>query len=392
MTILQPTESPRCLHFGECGGCRFQTIPYERQLLDKENFIKTLFVDEESKVRPILASDPFWHYRNKMEFSFSQSKKGEKFLGLMIRGKRGKVVNLYECHLTSSWFMNVLKSVRQWWLDGGLSAFYPPTGEGLLRTLTLREGVRTGEKMVVLTVSGCPSSFPENLMESFKKSVLKAEKVHSLVLRGQITQRKMPTRFEEIALHGQPWIHERLHDRKGKPLFFTIRPSSFFQPNTLQAEKLYTQALNLVQLTDNEILFDLYCGTATIGIFAASSVKQVIGVEINPDAVSDAKNNITLNQISNMEVWEGDVGKDIPFGVLPTTVVVDPPRAGLSLEAIKNVEALSPSKILYISCNPSTQVENIKEFFKLGYKIQTIQPVDQFPHTPHVENIVILTK
>lgn len=382
----------RCSHFGSCGGCRFQTTPYEDQLAEKEAFTKKLFEGIEGKWFPILSCDSPWFYRNKMEFSFSQSKKGEKFFGLMMRKKRGKVVNLNECYLTSSWFTAVLNSVRQWWLASDLAAYYPPTGLGLLRTLTIREGIRTQEKMVVLTVSGL-ASFSSNYIDAFKEAILKIITPHALILRKQITVKGVPTRFEEEVLYGNHYIHEKLFDRKGRSLSFKVRPASFFQPNTLQAEKLYAQALTLAELCETDVLGDLYCGTGTIGISAASTVKHVIGIELNPDAVFDARDNIVANNISNMEVWEGDVGLGFPImHHRLSTVIVDPPRAGLSSQALKNVLHLEALKVIYISCNPVTQAENVREFLKNGYISTHFQPIDQFPHTPHIENIVILRK
>jgi len=373
---------PKCPHFGRCGGCKYQHIAYDEQLIQKEAFVRSLFGRE---VDPILACEPAWHYRNKMEFSFSQAKSGERFLGLMR--KKGRVENLNSCFLTNPWFIDTLQRVREWWEASELLAYYPPMDRGSLRTLTIREGVHTGEKMVILTVSGNPEyALNEQQIQDFIDTV---GEVDALLLRKQIIAKKTPTRFVERLLYGKEVIHEKIHDETGHAYTFRIRAASFFQPNTIQAEALYQLAIEYAQLKKDEIVFDLYCGTGTLGIFASKKVKKVIGVEIVHEAVEDAQENLKLNNVHNMQVIEGDVGK-IEFSIRPTTVIVDPPRMGLSSQAIKYLIELAPEKIVYISCNPVTQAQNCQDLEAARYQIERLVPVDQFPHTPHVENVVLL--
>lgn len=369
-----------CPHFGICGGCSSQDVPYSEQLIQKEAFISSLF---SHPIDPIIPCTPPWHYRNKMEFSFSQAKSGEKFLGLMR--KRGRVENLSTCYLTNPWFSETLIRVRAWFETSGLSAYHPRANKGTLRTLTLREGIYTKERMVVLTLA---EPLNEELQHAFVECV---EACDTILLRHQIIAKKTPTRFEEKILTGSGVIHEKIHDVRGNSFIFRIRPASFFQPNTRQAEVLYRLALECAELTSEETLFDLYCGTGTLGIFASHSVKCVKGIEIVPEAVDDAKANIALNHISNMEVKVGDVGK-IEGEDSPSTVIVDPPRPGLSPSAISYLIGLNAKKIVYISCNPVTQASNCQQLESAGYRIERIIPVDQFPHTPHVENIAFLRK
>lgn len=366
---------PKCPHFGLCGGCRFQHIPYSDQLSQKENFVSSLF---DKRVERIIASESPWRYRNKMEFSFAK-----KWLGLMKRGKN-QVVTIEECWLTQPWFMEVLKNVREWWMDSGIPAYNPPTNTGALRTLTLREGTHSKERMAVLTVS---EDIP---LEGFIEAV---GEIDSLILRKQITAKGIPTRFEETLLRGKDHICEWLHDEAGHPWKFKIRAASFFQPNTLQAELLYQKAIELAEIREDEHVFDLYCGTGSLGLFASRKAKTSLGIELVPEAVMDARENISLNNVKNMEVLEGDVGKILKtVSANPDTVIVDPPRVGLSAQAIETLLSFKPKKILYISCNPASQAENCKEFVAGGYTIDRLQPVDQFPHTPHVENIALLTR
>lgn len=371
---------PKCRHFRTCGGCKFQHIPYDEQLLQKENFVRACFGLE---VEPILPCEPHWHYRNKMEYTFSQSRDGKKFLGLMMR--KGRVENLEECFLTDRWFIQVLSRVREWWETTLLPAYHPPTNQGILRTLTLREGLRSKEKMVILTTSA--EEIAEEDLNDFKEAV---GEVDSVILRKQILQKKRPTRFEERLLHGKNHIHEFLYDEEDRKYIFRIRAASFFQPNTQQAESLYQLAMEFANIEEGETLFDLFCGTGSLGIFAAQKAKKVFGIECVSEAVEDAKENLSSNHIDNMEVIEGDVGEILhTLPERPSTVIVDPPRAGLGPKAIHHLLELQPEKIVYLSCNPLSQAEDCKA---LGYEIVRLQPVDQFPHTPHIENLALLRR
>lgn len=382
----------RCLHFGTCGGCRSQATPYEEQLKQKEDEIRALFVEKQQLLHPIIGSPSIWHYRNKMEFSFSQNKAGERFLGLMMRGKR-RVVDLQECYLTPPWVTDILHATRAWWQSTPLEAYFPPADRGSLRTLVVREGVRTGEKMVVLTLSGNPQFAPaQEHLNSFVEAVERCHPITSIIIRKQILQKSTPTYFETLLIKGKDHIHEILFDLCEKPLLFNIGPDAFFQPNTLAAEVLYRRALTLVSLQKEDTVLDLYCGTGTLGLFASSLVKKVIGIELNTEAVANAHENIVRNSVSNMEVIQGDVKRVLSENFKPTCVIVDPPRAGLDPHVIQSLVTLCPQKILYISCNPRTQKDNTQEFERNGYHIYAIQPVDQFPHTPHIENIVALQR
>jgi 23S rRNA (uracil1939-C5)-methyltransferase len=252
--------------------------------------------------------------------------------------------------------------------------------------LILREGKRTQDRMVMLTVSGNPEYALKRTQINSLVDAVKGDNV-SVFLRIQQTQKGSPTQFYEMHLHGPDHIREELN-----ALSFKISPTSFFQPNTCAAEKLYARALELCTLHPDQLVFDLYCGTATLGMICARQVKKVIGIELNPHAVFDAKSNMEHNQIKNMEIHCGDVGKLLKERQWerPDLVILDPPRAGLDAVAIAHVIALNPKQILYVSCNPATQAENIKKFIESGYLLKEIQPVDQFPHTMHIENIALL--
>ncbi len=393
--IIEPSADrvpPRCKHVGICGGCVWQQKEYNAQLQAKETQVATLFGQKPLPIIP--AVDP-WHYRNKMEYTFSQNKDGDKFLGLIIARSRGHVLNLEECHLTASWFVAVLTSVREWWKKSSLKAYHTYSDTGTLRTLTLREGKRTGDKMVFITISGNPDyCINKTELNGFKEAVLKAlpGETPSIFLRIQRIAKGTPTEFYEMHLHGPDLIKETLHVN-GRLLHFMISPDSFFQPNPLQAEKLYTQTLKLADPKPTDTVFDLYCGTGTLAIVFAPYVKKVIGIELSPYAVCDGELNYKANNISNITLHKGDVGAVLPrINAIPDLVIIDPPRSGLDPTALKHLIHLSPKKILYISCNPTTQSQNITELLPHGYTLKALQPVDQFPHTYHLENIALLEK
>ena len=391
LNVLNPSAdrvTPRCKHVGQCGGCTWQQKKYEAQLKVKQEMLKSLFPIEPM---PIVPCDDPWEYRNKMEFSFSQNRDGEKFLGLMIARSKGRVINLEECHLTSPWFIEVLKAVRQWWEKSSLKAYHMYSDTGTLRTLTLREG--NEGKMVFLTISGNPEyCIPGKEILAFKEAVRKVILNPSLFLRIQRIAKGTPTEFYEMHLGGPEQIEETLQVQ-GRDLTFKISPDSFFQPNPRQAEKLYTRALEIAAPQAGDTVFDLYCGTATLGIVFAPYVKKVQGIELSPYAVCDAEVNIKANGAKNITVYKGDVGERLSLvSEAPDLAIIDPPRCGLNPRALKHLIRLAPKKILYISCNPKTQSENLTALLEAGYVLKTVQGVDQFPHTVHLETIALLEK
>ncbi len=400
LEVLSPSPDriePRCAHARTCGGCCWQQMAYSAQLLQKQERVKNAFPGH--RVDPIIPCASPFGYRNKMEFTFSENRAGDRFLGLMIAQAEPYVFNVTECHLTSPWFVQVLGAVRSWWIESGLKAYHPPHDSGTLRYLTLREGIRTGQKMAVLNVSGNPEFAPSRRhLDTFTaavKSALPEGEAISVFLRIHQTKKGRPTQFFEMNLAGPDHIVEELR-LKDRALTFKISPISFFQPNTLQAEKLYDTALEM--LHEGSIVYDLYCGTGTLGMGASRFAKKVVGIELSPESVIDAKENLVRNQIENVEIHQGDVGQILtrlmgePGFLRPDGVIVDPPRAGLDPLALHHLKTLFPKRIVYISCNPLTQGENVKELLKAGYRIVRLQPVDQFPHTYHIENICLLER
>ena len=386
LSIEKPSPdriTPRCSHVGTCGGCAFQALSYKKQLEHKQTQIQKLF---DHPVLPIIACDSPYEMRNKMEFSFSQDKAENHYLGLHMPAAKGRVLNIEHCHLVSPWFSETLSKVRVWWKTTPLKAFRPHKGTGHLRTLTIREGKRTGQKMVILTIDGnARSDITQDLLSSFK-SLFSPDTALFLHIHQAIP--KKPTQLFEMHLQGPDHICEELH-LQDRILKFTISPSSFFQPNTVQAEKLYGAALDLIEKPVNGPILDLYAGSASLGILFSPHAPHITSIEINPYSACDAEQNLLLNNTKNLTFIRGDVEKHLPtLPQNPALAIIDPPRAGLGPKSCAHLLALKPQKILYISCNPSTQAEDLQNL--PGYQIAAIQPVDQFPHTPHLENIILL--
>ncbi|GAB4230201.1 MAG: 23S rRNA (uracil(1939)-C(5))-methyltransferase RlmD [Chlamydiales bacterium] len=406
--LNQERTSPRCVHFGECGGCVWQHINYQEQLRQKEAYVHQLFRDllhASTKIHPIIPSQQEWEYRNKMEFSFSQDANLNRYLGLIKLNSRGRVLNLSECHLVHDWFIEALKHTSEWWQNSRLTAYNPHRNEGTLRTLTVREGWNSGDRLIMLTVSGNPEdSIKRAEIDAFTKAMRQAVEPESVsgaylsvFLRIQQSIKGQQTQFYEMHLHGQEGIREEL-SIAGRNIKFMISPSAFFQPHPQQAERIFTKAIELANVPSEAVVYDLYCGTGTFGLCIAPQVQEVYGIELSYESVVDARENVKLNGITNMHIDRGDVEKVLDAKMqsssfrFPDLVFIDPPRSGLTMKAIQQILRLNPQTIVYVSCNPKTQAENIAQFIEKGYILSDINPIDQFPQTVHCENIAILRR
>lgn len=394
----------RCVHLPYCGGCQLQQMPYQEQLAHKQALVAGAFAALPLHlIQPILAAPEIWEYRNKMEFSFSEDLKGEKFLGLVMRRSRGHVFHLTECHLCSPWFANVVQAVREWWGSSPLHAYKRSRDAGHLRCLTLREAKRGPGKLVYLTVSGNPE-FPirrQQLAEyiaAVQSATPLEEQPHlALFLRIQQIAKGAVTQFYEMHLAGPDHMVERLEipmDAQIRPFAFKVSPTSFFQPNSSGSELLYRTALEMVASPCLPFVLDLYCGTATLALLFAARAQRVIAIDSNPQAILDAEVNRALNGASHLELYCGDVGEQLRALDLPTPdlIVVDPPRAGLDALALQQLVQLHPKQILYISCNPHTAANNLTTLLSEGYELTQLQPIDTFPHTLHVETVSHLVR
>lgn len=371
-----------CTHFGSCGGCTLQNLSYEEQIERKSAFIETLFPHP---FKPLIGCEKPFGYRGKMEFSFGYVK-GELLLGLYKQ--RGQIEDLHECPLSPAWFMEVVQLTREWGKSHSFTSYYPPRDRGHLRTLTLRD-TKKG-RMAILTVSGNPDyALPREALDLWV-SLLPG---YTLFLCTQVIKKKTPTQFLLEKLAGDDLLEEKLSvtlpSGETASFSFFLSPLSFLQPNPRQAERLYEKALALAAIEPHEVVLDLYCGIGTLTHFASLLARQVIGVEINPEAIECAKRNAELNHRDNLLFFQGDIGdRELPYS--PSLIILDPPRSGLTARALQEVLRLKPARLLYISCNPVTQKRDCDELEKEGFSIQSIQPVDLFPQTDHVENIVLL--
>jgi 23S rRNA (uracil1939-C5)-methyltransferase len=429
--ILQPSSmriDSRCKHFGQreisgegCGGCTLQLLSYRHQLASKERMIAKLMQAHDldpGHVLPIIGMDEPWYYRNKMEFSFGDTDQREFALGLYPKGYRYEVLNLDECLLESEFVSDLLPKIRQWAIDLGLEPFQNRGRDGFVRTVTIREGKRTGERMVELTTTheetamcGGELVAADEIAQMFCDFVVKTTaqmggEVTSIYWTQQRAVRGEPTRFIEHHLHGNPVLVEQMHLPGDQVLSFEVHPRAFFQPNTLQAEVLYAQVLEKTglqsDLTNKEQakarVLDLYCGTGTIGLCMAPFAEHVTGIEREPNAVENARQNAQNNGIDNVSFFAGDVGTVLQQDDFKATagavdiVVVDPPRAGLLPEAKAQLKEIDAPTLVYVSCNPEALARDLAELQIFGYEIETIQPVDMFPHTYHVENVALLKK
>jgi 23S rRNA (uracil1939-C5)-methyltransferase len=392
---------PVCPHFGVCGGCQWQDISYEAQLFWKRTHVIECLGHiagaGETEVAPIIASPEIVHYRNKMEFTFSDrrwllaeeldrefTRESLFALGLHVRGLFDKVCNIDSCILQSDEASAILREVRQWAVKSGLPAYNIRTHQGFWRFLVVREAKRTGQKLVHLITSANPDA---GRSVDQLANHLRSKFTGITTLIHSINGKKSQVAIADSSrvLFGPGFIEERLGD-----LRFQISAHSFFQTNTPGAEKLYETVRRLAAFEGAEKVWDLYCGTGSIGLYIASRVKNVVGIELLEEAIHDARENCRINDIDNCSFLAGDL-KDVISKVSqmgrPDIVIVDPPRAGMHPKVVQALLESLPGRIIAVSCNPASLARDAA--LLLGaYDIKEVQPIDLFPHTPHLECVV----
>ena len=395
---------PKCNHFKDCGGCTFQNFNYSEQLINKESQVKEIFGRigrfPDVSVIPIIQGENIYQYRNKMEFTFSNRRwllkdndpglNRDFALGLHISGRYDKILNIEHCDLQINEANDILSMIRSECISNNLEPYDIKYHRGFLRHLVIRTGQNTDEIMVNFVTS---IEKPDLLKPIAEKLVKRFSNITSIV--NNINTKKAGIAFGEweILLSGRNFIIEKLDDFE-----FEISANSFFQPNTSQALKLYEIIRNECSLTKDNIVYDLYCGTGSISIFIANQVKAVYGFELISQAIENAEKNLLRNQVKNVQFFCGDLknllkkNSDIQSIPKPNTVILDPPRAGMHKNTVRDVIQLSPDTIVYCSCNPSTQARDIKIFCAAGYFLKKIQPIDMFPQTPHIECVATLIK
>lgn len=413
---------PMCEHFGLCGGCKWQQLPYEEQLKAKQQQVmqqlRRIGHVELPECTPILGSVKTREYRNKLDFGCSskqwltpeQMKAGVAFepgIGFHISGAFDKVLPIKKCHLMDDLQNEIRNYIYEYAVNNGISFYNLREQHGLLRDLVMRNSL-SGEWMLVVQFG------PTEPIANNKEAVAEEVQSESMFDRPSAMQmlEAIHVKFQQITslqyvynpkcndtfgdlnvqlYYGTDHIFELMEDLK-----FKVGPKSFYQTNTEQAYHLYSVARQFAQLTGNEVVYDLYTGTGTIANFVAKKAKKVVGIEYVPEAIEDAKVNSQINNISNTEFFAGDM-KDILTPAFieqhgrPDTIITDPPRAGMHQDVINVIIGAAPNRIVYVSCNPATQARDL-QLLDEHYKVVAVQPVDMFPHTPHVENVVLLEK
>ena len=392
---------PFCEHYTVCGGCKWQPLPYDLQLKYKqqqvEDQLKRIGKLVLPPIEPILGSEKTVEYRNKLEFTFSNKRwilSGEDAeglsdveklgLGFHISGFFDKVLDIKKCHLQASPSNEIRLWIKQYAIDNGLSFFDLREQTGLLRNLVIRTA-STGEVMVIV-VFACESEHITELMEELKNAFPQINSLYYIVntKRNDSISDQTPILFS-----GSDAIYEQMEDLK-----FKVGPKSFYQTNSLQAYRLYSVVREFVDLKGNEIVYDLYTGTGTIGLFLSNNAAKVVGIEYVPEAIEDAKVNASNNGRANAFFFAGDM-KDMLTGDFinengkPDVVILDPPRAGIHPSVAEVLLQAEAPRMVYVSCNPATQARDLA-LLQEKYEITRVRPVDMFPHTHHVENVVAL--
>lgn len=401
--LLTPSPmriTPPCRYSGYCGGCTWQFLDYDKQLHYKRQHVHESLAHiaklEDVTVNPVMASARQFGYRNKMEFSCSDRrwllpeelsqpdiKKGLA-LGLHVPGTFNKVLDIERCHLHPSLGNDILGEVRRYIKESRQPVYGLKSHVGYWRFLMLRHSPSADEWMVNIITA---TENREEVMPLAEQLTDKYPNIVSVV--NNITARKAGVAFGEYEV---PLIGASiLRDKIGK-FEFEISANSFFQTNTAGAECLYNTVKDYAELSGGETVLDLYCGTGTIGIFLSENAKEVIGIELVESAVADAEKNSRLNGISNCRFILGDIKDSLStVGVIPDVMIIDPPRVGMHKDVVKQVLAMGPPKIVYVSCNPSTLARDVA-LLKEDYDILDVQPVDMFPHTYHIETVAKLIK
>ncbi len=393
--------SPACEHFGVCGGCKWQNLLYEKQLEYKHKQVVEAFEHiagvSPEQIKPILASEDKYFYRNKLEFTFSahrwltdntpDEEKGLPALGFHVPLNFYKVVDIKKCHLQPDPSNDIRNFVRQLAFEKGYEFYDIREHKGFLRNLIIRNNL-AGEFMVILQVAQDRPDDISFILESVRQRFPQVVSLYYIVNR---KKNDSYADLEPVHFAGEKFLIEQMDGLK-----FRIHPKSFFQTNARQALNLYRTAKEFAALSGDEIVYDLYTGTGTIALFVADKAKKVVGIEYINEAIEDAQENAGFNGIENAYFFAGDIKEVMSKEFIleqgrPDVIILDPPRAGMHKSVVEAIKFASPSRIVYVSCNPATQARDVQLLSDM-YRLVVTQPVDMFPHTHHVENVALLEK
>lgn len=399
-----------CSHFGTCGGCKWQNMDYQWQLYYKHKQVKDaltrLIKIELPEIKPIIASEKIYQYRNKLEFTFSNKKwltqeqiddksldfsnAGEETrnaLGFHIPGMFDKILDIEQCHLQEEPSNAIRNEIKRYALENKLTFFDLREQVGLLRNIIIRS-TSTGEWMLIISFHYDDKPAIEKLMTHICERFPQLSSVHYVI---NSKRNDTISDLDILLFKGKDSIYEKMEN-----LQFKISPKSFYQTNSEQAYQLYRVAREMAAIKNTEIVYDLYTGTGTIANFVAHQAKKVVGIEYVPAAITDARINSELNQIHNTSFYAGDM-KDVLNDAFirengkPHVIITDPPRAGMHEDVTRKILEIAPERIVYVSCNPATQARDL-QLLDTSYRVAEVQPVDMFPQTHHVENVVLLVK
>ena len=379
-------KNKKCSVSKKCGSCQYQGIPYKEQLAAKQKKMSKL-LKKFGSVKPIIGMENPLYYRNKVHAVFDRDRKGNIICGT-YEAKTHKVVPVEECMIEDKISQEIIRTIRDMLKSFKIKTYDEDTGYGLLRHVLVRRGFSTNEIMVVLVVGSPVFPSKNNFVKALRK---KYPQITTVVLNVNDKKTSMVLGERDIVIYGKGFIRDTLCGCS-----FRISPQSFYQVNPVQTEILYRTAIEYASLGRKETVIDAYCGIGTIGLVAAKKAKNVIGVELNPNAVHDAKINARENKITNAHFYQGDAGEVMEAmaenGEKADVVFMDPPRTGSDKKFMSSVIKLGPSRIVYISCGPETLARDLEYLTKHGYEVRKIQPVDMFSFTDHCENVCLLTK
>ena len=381
----------KCSVYKKCGVCQYINLPYEEQLKKKQKEMEKL-LKKFGKVQPIIGMKNPYYYRNKVHAVFGFDKKLGVISGTYQPGTH-RIVNIPECLIEDQKSQEIIRTIRGLLKSFKIKIYDEDTGYGLLRHVLIRRGFTSGQIMVVLVLRSPIFPSKNNFVKALRKE---HPEISTVVVNVNDKHTSMVLGTRDIVLYGKGYIEDTLCGCK-----FRISPQSFYQVNPVQTEVLYTKAIEFAGLTGKETVIDAYCGIGTIGLIAAKKAKEVIGVELNPQAVKDARLNAKCNEIKNARFYEGDAGdfmikmsegtKSAPKQKVDV-VFMDPPRSGSTETFLSSVVALSPKKVVYVSCGPDTLARDLAYLTRHGYKVNQVQPVDMFGFTEHVETVCLLSK
>lgn len=389
------TTSPKraivdCTTYKRCGGCDLRHIQYEETLKIKQNMVQSLVnktLKTKIKVQETLGMEEPYCYRNKAQYPVGKSKEGKPIIGVFAN-RTHEIIPIEHCFIQDPQSEKLAKFIVKWVEENSISVYDEKTRQGLLRHIVTKIGKKSKEMMCILVING--RKIPKE-KELVNKILENFPEIKTIVKNINTQNTNVILGKENSNLYGNGYITDQLGD-----YIFKISPLSFYQVNPIQAEKLYNLAIEKAKISKDDILFDLYCGIGTISLFMANQAKKVYGIEIVEEAVKDAKENAKLNGISNVEFIAGDVQKIVDQlihkeKIIPSMVMVDPPRKGLDAKTIENILEIHPKKLAYISCNPATLIRDLAILEKY-YEISFLKPVDMFPFSKHVEVVTVLNR